>query len=897
MMISFSLKNKLFIKYSNILSSINQLEVEYQTLEDWQLKRKTAVLSTKIKNLKNDIFSNDLVIESFALAREAAKRTINLRHYDTQILGGLILNEGKIAEMATGEGKTLVATSPIFLNALSKKGVHVVTVNPYLAQRDSEWMGQIYRFLGLKTGLITSKMSLIERKKNYNRDITYITNSELGFDFLRDNLAQTTSALVQRPFNFCIIDEVDSILIDEARTPLIISNQVNIELEKIIKSNEVIKFLLLYRHYEINEKTRNISLTKYGIKKIERLLQVNNIYDLTQPWIHFILNGLKAHHLFIKDVHYLVKNNEVIIVDEFTGRLLIGRKWCDGLQTAIEVKEGIFNFKGNRTIASITYQNFFCLYPKLSGMTGTAKTEELEFEDIYKISVSAIPSYKPMIRKDHNDYIYINDIAKWQAISNECRKMFHIGRPVLVGTTTIKNSELLSQLLVYYNIPHKLLNAKPQYIKSESEIISQAGCLYSITIATNMAGRGTDILLGGNIKYRAKNYLLYLIRQIIHKNKIKKDHIVNFSILQLVNLLLKYKHLLRTINFYYFDNWLQQIQLMELSLKEEKTFSLKNYYKLVDIIKSLYKQLFKQYNKFYQQEHKKVLSLGGLYVIGTERHESRRIDNQLRGRAGRQGDPGESRFFLSLNDNLLRIFGGEKITKLLIKLNYQTPTQPIELKLINSLLDSAQQKVEGLYYEQRKILNQYDQILNKHRILLYKFRRKILFSSNTRLITLELIENMVEDIINLLYGSYNSDKLYNKNASTLRLIGLLYSITLSFDSNTPLPNVSNKKFVKIFLIQQAWSFYSKKEIWCSFIDPSLFTQFEKLIMLKYLDFHWGKHLENINFIKETVKWEVYAQKDPFILFKNEANKSLNKTLKYYRDNVIYTLLTSKFSLI
>ncbi len=897
MILSFSSKNILFIKYKNILSSINQLEVEYQTLEKVQLKRKTDILSKKIKNLKKNNFTNDLLIESFALVREAAKRTINLRHYDTQILGGLILNEGKIAEMATGEGKTLVATSPVFLNALSKKGVHVVTVNSYLAQRDSEWMDQIYHFLGLKTGIITPKMSLKERKKNYNKDITYLTNSELGFDFLRDNLAQTTSALVQRPFNFCIIDEVDSILIDEARTPLIISNQVNIELEKIIKANEIVKFLLLHKHYEINEKTRNISLTRNGIKKIEQLLQVNNIYDLNQPWIHFILNALKAYHLFIKDIHYLVKKNEVIIVDEFTGRLLIGRKWADGLQTAIEVKENIFNFKGNKTIASITYQSFFRLYPKLSGMTGTAKTEELEFENIYKISVSAIPSYKPMIRQDKKDYIFVDDIAKWQAIANECRKMFHKGRPVLVGTTTIKNSELLSQLLVYYKIPHKLLNAKPQYIKSESEIIAQAGCFYSITIATNMAGRGTDILLGGNIKYRTKNYLLYLIKQIINKKKIKKDHILNFSILQLVNLLLKYRRLLRTINFNYFDNWLQQIQLIELNLKEENNTSLKNYYRLVDIIKNLYKKIFEQYNKFYQQERKKVLALGGLYVIGTERHESRRIDNQLRGRAGRQGDPGESRFFLSLNDNLLRIFGGEKITKFLIKLNYQIPIQPIEIKLLNSLLDSAQQKVEGLYYEQRKTLNQYDQILNKHRILIYKFRRKILFSSNTRLITLELIENMVEDIINLLYSASVSDEPDNKNASMLRLIGLLYSITLSFDTNTPLPNVSNKKFIKNFLIQQAWSIYSKKEIWSSFIDPSLFILFEKLIMLKYLDYHWEKHLENINFIKEKVKWEVYAQKDPFILFKNEANKSLNKTLKYYRDNVIYTLLTSKFSLI
>ncbi|CAM9309759.1 unnamed protein product, partial [Ectocarpus fasciculatus] len=559
-----------------------------------------------------------------------SKRTINLRHYDIQLIGGLVLNDGKIAEMKTGEGKTLVSTSPALVNALSGKGVHIVTINDYLAKRDAEWMGQIHRLLGLKVGLIQDGMQSQSRRINYSRDLTYVTNVDLVFDFLKDNMVTDQKELVQKPFNFCIIDEVDSILIDEARTPLIISRESNLLVEKFFKANEASKYLENKKHFEIDEKAKKISLTEQGLDRAKILLNVEDLYSIQDPWIPYILNSLKARHLFFRDIHYILKNNEVVIIDEFTGRIMEGRKWGDGLHQAIEAKENIQMLKGSETLASITYQNFFRLYPKISGMTGTAKTEELEFENIYNLSVSTLPTYEKMKRQDDSDFIFIDEISKWRAIAQECLKIYSTGRPVLVGTTTIQNSEVISQLLKTYSVPHQLLNAKPENIRRESQIVAQAGCLNSITIATNMAGRGTDILLGGNPEFKALQ----------------------------------------------------------------------------------------------KEESKLVKSLGGLYVIGTERHESRRIDNQLRGRAGRQGNPGSSRFFLSLNDPLIRVFGGDKIQETMQKLKIES--EILDSKFLSDSLNSAQQKVEGFYYDQRKTLNKYDQVLDKQRKVIYYLREKVL---------------------------------------------------------------------------------------------------------------------------------------------------------------------------
>src|SRR6476469_1032229 len=465
----FSFEKNLWNKYNPLISSINQLEQDLLSLSDTEIKEKSLKLKKFCTETQADLNSK-ILIESFALVREASRRTLGLRHYDTQLLGGLILNDNKIAEMRTGEGKTLVATAPAYTNALTGKGVHIVTVNEYLAQRDAEWMGQIYRFLGLKVGLVQSKMEPTQRRKNYNRDITYITNSELGFDYLRDNLVTQVSDLVQRPFNFCIIDEVDSILIDEARTPLIISGQSKVEIEKIIKATEVAKLLVEVSDYEVEQKVKNISLTSLGVRKAQKLLKVDNIYNSGEPWIPFILNALKAKTLFLKDIHYIVKNNEIVIVDEFTGRIMEGRKWAEGLHSAIEAKEELYNLEGSETIASITYQNFFRLYPKIAGMTGTAKTEELEFEQIYTLSVFILPTFKPIRRLDLPDAIYVEEVGKWKAVAQECKKLHRLQRPILVGTTTIKNSEILSALLTDLKVPHKLLNAKPENIQAESEI-------------------------------------------------------------------------------------------------------------------------------------------------------------------------------------------------------------------------------------------------------------------------------------------------------------------------------------------------------------------------------------------------------------------------------------------
>ncbi len=859
----FPFEKNLWSKYNPLISSINQLEPELQSLSNTDLKEKTK----KLKNINLPIgisVNTKTLIESFALVREASRRTLGLRHYDTQLLGGLILNDNKIAEMRTGEGKTLVATAPAFANALSGKGVHIVTVNEYLAQRDAEWMGQIYRSLGLKVGLVQSRMESFQRRKNYNRDITYITNSEVGFDFLRDNLVTQISDLVQRPFHYCIVDEVDSILIDEARTPLIISGQSQIEIEKIIKANEVVKFLSEFKDYDIDQKAKNISLTSLGVLKTQKLLKVNNIYNSKEPWIPFILNALKAKTLFLKDIHYIVKNNEIIIVDEFTGRIMEGRKWAEGLHSAIEAKESIYNMEGSETIASITYQNFFRMYPKIAGMTGTAKTEELEFENIYNLSVSVLPTFKPIKRIDLPDAIYIDEISKWKAVAKECQKMFKIDRPVLVGTTTIQNSEILSLLLLDYNIPHELLNAKPENIKRESEIIAQAGCLSSVTIATNMAGRGTDVLLGGNPEFKAYRQINFILEAIIKKEEIKifkhLDHIIE-EIKENRNILINLQNNFETL-----------LNVINMPNKQLNKFE--------SLIFNYYKEILSFYEVECKKEREKVLALGGLYVIGSERHESRRIDNQLRGRAGRQGDPGTSRFFLSLNDPLLKTFGGDKIKGVMQA--FQMNDEALESKFLSQTLDSAQQKVEGFYYDQRKTLNKYDQVLDKQRSILYKFRKKVLFATTIRDLLLEFGEAVIDDLIQFL------EEKDEKVLVPKRIYYILHSLNLSLETNN---NTTKLTKLKALLYEQFWSVYSIKELNFWFYDLELFRRYEKLVVLKYIDLYWSKHLENMNFLKDAVTWEAYAQKDPFIQYEEQAYTLFNNTFKQCRDAIIYDLLS------
>jgi len=861
----FSFEKNLWNKYNQIISSINQLEPELESLSENELKEK----STKLKEFCLETGTNinsKILIESFALVREASRRTLGLRHYDTQLLGGLVLNENKIVEMRTGEGKTLVATAPAFTNALSGKGVHIVTVNEYLAQRDAEWMGQIYRFLGLKVGLVQSQMESHQRRKNYNRDITYITNSELGFDFLRDNLVTQMNDLVQRPFNFCIIDEVDSILIDEARTPLIISGQSKVEIEKIIKATEVVKFLSEFKDYDVDQKSKSISLTSLGIRKAQKLLKVDNIYNSGEPWIPFILNALKAKTLFLKDVHYIVKNNEIVIVDEFTGRIMEGRKWAEGLHSAIEAKENIYNMEGSETIASITYQNFFRLYPKIAGMTGTAKTEELEFENIYNLSVSVLPTFKKIQRQDLPDAIYIDEISKWKAVAQECKKMYQVERPVLVGTTTIQNSEILSLLLFDYNIPHELLNAKPENIKRESEIIAQAGCLSSVTIATNMAGRGTDVLLGGNPEFKAYRQTTNYLRAIINNEKIEEVPGTEYLIQQL--------KLNRKVLITLQNNFETLLNVINIPNKNLNLFE--------NLILELYNLILHKYQSECSSERKKVLELGGLYVIGTERHESRRIDNQLRGRAGRQGDPGTSRFFLSLNDPLLKTFGGDKIKGLMQ--TFQMNDEALESKFLSQALDSAQQKVEGFYYDQRKNVNKYDRVLDKQRSILYKFRKKVLVSSTIRDLFLEFGEAIIDDLIQFIKTKNN------KVVIPKRIDYLLYALNLSLEPGKDLKD-NNFTKLKALLYEQFWSVYSLKELNFWFYDIELFRRYEKVVVLKYIDLYWSKHLENMKFLKDAVTWEAYAQKDPFIQYEEQASILFYNTFKQCRDGIIYELLS------
>jgi len=872
-------KNSLVNKYQSLVNQINVLENNLKTLSDSELRAKSFKLKKEYEDTQN---LDSLIAESFALTREASSRTLGLRHFDVQLIGGLVLNNQKIAEMKTGEGKTLVATLPASLNAITKKGVHIVTVNDYLANRDQVSMGQIYRFLGLDTGLIQDGMSAPDRRDSYNADVTYVTNYELTFDFLRDNMALNLTDVVLRPFNYCIIDEVDSILIDEAQTPLIISNNIQTPIEKYIVAAEITDYLELNIHYKVDEKNKNVVLTEEGSKQIENILSIQDLYDPKDPWIPYVINALKANALFFNNIHYIVQNNRIVIVDEFTGRIMPDRRWGDGLHQAIEAKEKLSIRQKTETVAAITYQNFFLLYPKLSGMTGTGKTTEVEFEKIYKLSVDEIPTSRPILRKDLPDFIYKDQFSKWNAIAQACNKISATGQPILVGTTTVEKSEMLAQLLNEYTLSYQILNAKPENVRRESEIVAQAGAKGSITIATNMAGRGTDIILGGNINFKiqkklydiltlSKNYTLSKKITIFQSQILSQFEGTSQKFLSVLLSLLNDKQFLK----------LSDIDILRI-LRENDRISIPTVSYQCSI-RFLINELVSHYKKHQEQENKIVKNLGGLYIIGTERNDSRRVDNQLRGRCGRQGDPGTSRFFLSLDDNLLRLFGGPKIQNFMQ--TQISDNSPLESDLITKSLDSAQERVEERAYQQRKNLFDYDDVLNKQRNIVYHERRLILESNKT------LIRKNI-----FAYGEQViTDLLLELKNDLLPLIENLFGRNLELNYNRELTSLKtdyDSYELKIYLFNEFWLTYQSKITELSVFGTGIMENLERSIILINIDRIWREHLQKMSLLREAVGWRGYGQKNPLYEYKQEAFSMFESREEILRHLVIYNLLRS-----
>lgn len=858
-------------KYAPQLQLIKTIGKKYATLSDEELRLQTTNLQQRLSNGQTEA---DIIAEAFALVREATSRVLKISHYDVQLIGGLVLNEGKIAEMKTGEGKTIVALLPTFLNALYGKGTHVVTVNDYLARRDAEYVGQVHRFLGLSVGLIQENMSPEERKQNYNCDVVYVTNNELGFDYLRDNMAFTRDEMVQRPFYFAVVDEVDSILIDEARTPLIISGPSEAPTQKYLQTSKLAPILKRDVHYSVDEKNQNVVLLEDGIVFCEQALNLVDLYNPEDPWISYILNSIKAKELFTLNTNYIInEENEIVIVDEFTGRTMYGRRWSDGLHQAVEAKELVPIQDESQTLASITYQNLFLLYDKLSGMTGTSKTEELEFERIYNLKVVQVPTHQPIKRKDFPDLIYKNQYIKWQAIADECVEMHRIGRPVLVGTTTIEKSELLAALLSEYNIPYQLLNAKPENVEKESEIIAQAGCKNAVTISTNMAGRGTDIVLGGNAKILALASLKSLFEDIPQNNPdpskiatLQKELTVN-SVEDVIQIITTNQELIAEIA----DS---QTDVDKLS---------KN------LLYPYYLKILTEQNELIKNDKNGILQIGGLHVIGTERHESRRIDNQLRGRSGRQGDPGSSRFFLSLEDKLLRLFGGDQIIDLMQNIGFQDNV-PIQSPLLNQSLESAQRKVEAYYFDTRKQLFEYDQALTLQRNGVYNERRRILQRDNVRDWIIEYAERSLYDL--LIYAGQtklNDQRSEIFDLKIQELLGLPFKISIEQNDTENKTQLAN-------LQQQFQISYDLKEIEIESIEVGLMRELERTFLLQQIDYSWKEHLQKISFLRDSIRWRAYGQKNPLTEYKKEAFNFFITMLTRIRHRVVYFVLRSKILL-
>ncbi|QKQ74273.1 preprotein translocase subunit SecA [Nostoc sp. TCL240-02] len=897
-------------KYQPSVTEINLLEEEIKVLSDEELKGKTVEFKQRLA--KGEAL-DDLLPEAYAVVREAGRRVLGLRHFDVQLLGGIILHIGQIAEMKTGEGKTLVATLPSYLNALTGKGVHVITVNDYLARRDAEWMGQVHRFLGLSVGLIQSSMTPSERQKNYDCDITYVTNSEVGFDYLRDNMATSMADVVQRPFNYCVIDEVDSILIDEARTPLIISGQVERPTEKYLQAAEIAFTLKKDEHYDVDEKARNVLLTDEGFAEAENLLGVTDLFDPEDPWAHFVFNAIKAKELFLKDVNYIVRNGEVVIVDEFTGRVLPGRRWSDGLHQAIEAKEHEEIQPETQTLATITYQNLFLLYPKLGGMTGTAKTEEPEFEKIYKLEVAVIPTNRDRRREDLSDMVFKTEPGKWGAIAKECAEMHELGRPVLVGTTSVEKSELLSRLLKQLEIPHELLNARPENVEREAEIVAQAGRKGAVTIATNMAGRGTDIILGGNSEYMARLKL----REYFMPRIVMPEDEDSFGVQRPAGLPTGHGGGQGFVPGKKVKTWRASPEIFPTQLTKETEKLLKDAVEIavreygdrslpeleaedkvavaaekapiddpvILKLREAYNRVKQEYEQFTTREHDEVVGIGGLHVIGTERHESRRIDNQLRGRAGRQGDPGTTRFFLSLEDNLLRIFGGDRVAGLMNAFQVEED-MPIESGMLTRSLEGAQKKVETYYYDIRKQVFEYDEVMNNQRRAIYAERRRVLEGQDLKEQVIKYAEKTMDDIvdyyinIDLPSEEWELEKLVEKVKEFVYLLADLQ------------PNQLEDMTVgeiKAFLHEQVRIAYDLKEAQIDQVQPGLMRQAERFFILQRIDTLWREHLQQMDALRESVGLRGYGQKDPLIEYKSEGYELFLDMMVNIRRDVVYSL--------
>ena len=827
-----------------IVNKINELEEEISKLSDSELRGKTDYFKKQLAEGKT---LDDILPEAFAVVREASKRVLGMRHFDVQLIGGIILHQGRIAEMKTGEGKTLVATLPVYLNALEGKGVHVITVNDYLAKRDSEWMGKLYKFLGLSVGLVIAGMEPKAKQEAYNADVTYGTNNEFGFDYLRDNMVIYKDQLVQRGLHYAIVDEIDSILIDEARTPLIISGRANQSSDLYKKAENFVSRLTPkviveedvkdYAQAEDNEKydyivdlkAKSASLTQKGIKKAEEAFGLENFNDLeNSTLVHHVNQALRAHGVMKKDIDYIVKDGEVLIVDEFTGRIMYGRRYNNGLHQAIEAKEHVKIADESKTLATITFQNYFRMYDKLSGMTGTAMTEEAEFEEIYNLDVVEIPTNKPMIRKDENDVIYKNENAKFKAIVKSIKKSHEKGQPVLVGTVSIEKSEKLSKLLKQEGIKHEVLNAK--YHEKEAEIVAQAGKFGAVTIATNMAGRGTDIILGGNSEFLAKEEM--------RRKKIPHELIEEAN------------------TFYETDD--------EDILNARKEFK-----KLVD-----------KYDEEIKEEKEKVVNVGGLKIIGTERHESRRIDNQLRGRAGRQGDIGESRFYIGLDDDLMKIFGGDTITKVYNSLGADED-MPIQSKIISRAVENAQKKVEGRNFTIRKNVLKYDDVMNAQREIIYAQRREVLDGENIHDNIIDMINSTAEATVNMYVegeeGKVNAEAL---NQDILNTYGIDMSEYIK-------QNISEPEKISEELKKQANSKYTEKE---TAIGSEEMRELERVVMLKVVDEKWMNHIDSMDELKNGIGLRAYGQQDPVVKYRIEGMDMFDEMISDIKVDVTKILM-------
>ncbi|KAI9082643.1 hypothetical protein K1719_035512 [Acacia pycnantha] len=891
-------------QYTATVNTINGLEAKMSSLSDSELREKTSVLRERAQQGET---LDSLLPEAFAVVREASKRVLGLRPFDVQLIGGMVLHKGEIAEMRTGEGKTLVAILPAYLNALSGNGVHVVTVNDYLARRDCEWVGQVPRFLGLKVGLIQQNMTSEQRKENYLCDITYVTNSELGFDYLRDNLAtesdfsftySNVEELVLRGFNYCIIDEVDSILIDEARTPLIISGPAEKPSDRYYKAAKVAAAFEQDIHYTVDEKQKTVLLTEQGYEDAEEILGVKDLYDPREQWALYILNAIKAKELFLRDVNYIIRGKEVLIVDEFTGRVMQGRRWSDGLHQAVEAKEGLPIQNETVTLASISYQNFFLQFPKLCGMTGTAATESTEFESIYKLKVTIVPTNKPMIRKDESDVVFRATTGKWRAVVVEISRMHKTGRPVLVGTTSVEQSDSLSEQLKEAGIPHEVLNAKPENVEREAEIVAQSGRLGAVTIATNMAGRGTDIILGGNAEFMARLKL----REMLMPRVVKPAEGVFVSVKKpppmrtwKVNEKL-FPCKLSDENTKLADETLQvavktwgQRSLTELEAEERLSCSCEKGPAQDEVIAKLrtaFLEIVKEYKVYTEEERKQVVAAGGLHVVGTERHESRRIDNQLRGRSGRQGDPGSSRFFLSLEDNIFRIFGGDRIQGLMRA--FRVEDLPIESKMLTKALDEAQRKVENYFFDIRKQLFEYDEVLNSQRDRVYTERRRALQSEDLQSLIIEYAELTMDDILEANVGSdapkesWDLEKLIAKIQQYCYLLNDL-SVDLISSKCSDFGELQN------YLRLRGREAYLQKRNIVEEQAPGLMKEAERFLILSNIDRLWKEHLQALKFVQQAVGLRGYAQRDPLIEYKLEGYNLFLEMMAQIRRNVIYSI--------